>query len=200
MRGAGWVDRQADEALALAIAALREGTVGAEDKLKAYNDEGAGVALDLTDELGELTPERIEYLAGAVASAWCKSDMMVRAKRCQLAAMALRELAKRLCVAQPITDSNLPEPFPRVHSYDPSGARSTVTVEWLDGQYVSYTRYPEEAEGKTPIVWAFDSNQYDRCYIFSDEFIQMFPEAPRKGWASKLSIQPSGQVEQREPD
>lgn len=33
-------------------------------------------------------------------------------------------------------DNNLPEPFPRVHSYDPSGQRRTVTVQWGEAAFV----------------------------------------------------------------
>lgn len=43
--------------------------------------------------------------------------------------------------ANHIVDDALPEPFPRVHSYDPSGARRTITVEWLPKTFVSYVRY-----------------------------------------------------------
>jgi hypothetical protein len=44
-------------------------------------------------ELPGLTTERIEGIAAAVDAAWCKSDIQVRARRCNLAATALRQLA-----------------------------------------------------------------------------------------------------------
>lgn len=40
---------------------------------------------------GELTAERVEYVAGAVAAAWPKK-WEVQAKRCNLAAATLRQL------------------------------------------------------------------------------------------------------------
>lgn len=45
-------------------------------------------------------------------------------------------------------DNNLPEPFPRVHSYDPSGARRTVTVQWGGESFVSYVRYGDRSTWK----------------------------------------------------
>lgn len=45
-------------------------------------------------------------------------------------------------------DNNLPEPFPRVHSYDPSGARRTVTVQWGEDSFVSYVRYGDRSTWK----------------------------------------------------
>lgn len=42
-------------------------------------------------------------------------------------------------------DNNLPEPFPRVHSYDPSGQRRTVTVQWGEAAFVSYVRYGDRS-------------------------------------------------------
>ena len=45
-------------------------------------------------------------------------------------------------------DNKLPEPFPRVHSYDPSGARRTVTVQWGEDSFVSYVRYGDRSTWK----------------------------------------------------
>lgn len=48
-----------------------------------------------------LTPERAEYFAGAVAAAWCKSDMQVRARRCKDAAAVIRSMIPLLTTPPP---------------------------------------------------------------------------------------------------
>ena len=44
-----------------------------------------------------------------------------------------------------VDDNHLRDPFPRVHSYDPSGQRRTVTVQWGEAAFVSYVRYGDRS-------------------------------------------------------
>ena len=104
--------------------------------------------MDVEKKARELLADEIDKDPGAATPKAASSVREGKNAGVVTASTALRAIARAL--EQPASDDNLPEPFPRVHSYDPSGNRRTVTVEWSPDSFVSYIRSGDRKNWNEP--------------------------------------------------